>query len=506
MSQLTYRGNLSAKSFPFLAENFGRSVIVRQYDNNYSRALSAESEADVGIPQFYYAHNVMPKGEGLQSVGFTQIIAGALTDITQIELVRDAAGSKVYLSITSDGKFYSYVGGSWHYLVTLVGTVTFAYVSGVNYIYISGIGCYTYEPPSGPHPFGRLVIVALTGTVIVGVDAVEGICASYEYLVVWSANKVFWSSTLSATDFTPSLITGAGNGAVVGAKGNIIACVAHLLGFIVYTDNNAVAALYSGNSRYPFNFREIVSSGGISSILMVATDASTGNHYAYTTSGLQLISTSQAQVIYPDATDFIAGKLLEDFNEITNQFTYTTLSSTMQKRVNVISERYLVISYGIAAFTHAIIFDLGQKRWGKVKLNHTSTFEFEIPISGVTEIPRQSIAFLQADGSVQILDFDTNRENNGVLILGKFQYVRTRLLALDTIDVENVKSTAGFSIVLQSTLDGKNFTNSSPTLIYSSGELRRYGSDKIGLNHSLVCKGQFNLNSFVLTFHVHGKY
>lgn len=508
MGQVTYRGNLSAKSFPFLSENFGRSVIVRQYDNNFSRDLAPgeDSDRDLGIPQFYYAHNVMPKAEGLQSVGFTQAITGTIANVVQIELIRNSLGSKVYLAITSDNKIYSDIGGTWRYLITLVGAVTFAYVSGVNYIYVAGVGCYTYDPPSGLYPYGQLLPVVLTGITIVGPGAALGICSSYDYMIVWSGSTTAWSSTIDPTDFTPSLVTGAGGGSVAGAKGTIVACVSHVLGFIVYTDSNAVAALYSGNARYPFNFREIVSSGGLASINMVAVDAATGSHYAYTTSGLQLISTSQAQIVYPDATDFIAGKLLEDFNETTNQFISTILSTTMQKRVNVISERYLVISYGITEFTHAIIFDLAQKRWGKVKIDHTSTFEFEIAAMGVTEIPKQSIAFLQSNGSVQVVNFDTNAESNGVLILGKFQFVRARLLGMDTIDLEDVKESGSFSLVLQSALDGKNFTNSTPTLIYSSGKLRRYGSDKVGINHSLVCKGQFNLNTFVLVFHVHGKY
>lgn len=76
---------------------------------------------------------------------------------------------------------------------------------------------------------------------------------------------IAWSSLIDPTDFTPSLVTGAGGGAVQGAKGDIVCCVSHTIGLVIYTNQNAVAAPTSGNARYPFNFRELVASGGIAS-------------------------------------------------------------------------------------------------------------------------------------------------------------------------------------------------------------------------------------------------
>ena len=72
MAQITYRANLSAKSFPFISDNWGRTVIVPQYDNTFNRELSSQedSDRDVGIPQAYYMHNVMPTAQGFQSVGW----------------------------------------------------------------------------------------------------------------------------------------------------------------------------------------------------------------------------------------------------------------------------------------------------------------------------------------------------------------------------------------------------------------------------------------------------
>jgi len=504
MAQLTYRGNLSAKTFPFISERFGQSIIVKQYDQNFDRNLqsSEDVDKDIGIPQFYYAHNIMPMAEGLQSVGYTKLLDGGLIDFASIKLLRDDAGNSAYLGITNSGKFYVSSGGVWVYKVTHTGLVTFAFVSGITYIYVQGIGCLKYD-------FGTtaFVVVTLTGITIIGAGAAIGICPSIGYLICWSSNTVAWSSTIDPTDFTPSLVTGAGGGAVQGVKGAINFCVPHLLGFIVYTTSNAVAALYSGNSRYPFNFREIVSSGGLSSLKLIAADANTGNHYAYTTDGMQLISTSQSQTIFPEITDFISGKLFEDFDTTTNTIVRTVLYSTMKKRLNVISSRYLVMSYGVYSLTHALIYDLVTKRYGKLKITHVDTFEFQIPSVSITEIPRQSIGFLQVDGTIFVLDFDvTSESSSGVLILGKFQFVRSRLLTLDTLMLENIEPGATFELLVATSLDGKNTTNSSPVLLYSSGQLRSYGVDKVGKNHSLICKGSFHLTSFELVFHIHGKY
>lgn len=504
MSQIVYRANLSAKSFPFLSENFGRSIIVPQYDNTFNRQVQSaeDDDKDIGIPQIYYCHNVMPHPQGLQSVGYTSLLNGGLANFSQfIVTIRDSGDNKAYLAQTSTGDFYVSTGGPWVFKGNFpsTGIVTTAFVSGVTYIYVQGNGCYYYN-------FGAAAFIPVFLTALPFGGVLIGICAAAGYMIAWTKDTVYWSSTIDPTDFTPSLITGAGSGSVEGAKGSITVCVAHLLGFIVYTSANAVAALFSGNARYPFNFREIVSSGGLASLNLIAAGADQGNHYAYTTSGMQLISTSVAQTAYPEITDFISGKLFEDFDEVSNSFTTIQLSATMKKRVNVISDRYLVISYGVSSLTHAIVFDLSLKRYGKLKINHVDTFEYQLPNTGVTETPRQSIGFLQVDGTAQVVDFDVfSLDDAGVLLLGKYQFVRPRFLQMDQIALENVRVGAGFSLTDLYTLDGKTYLQDTPYLNTAVGLFRSYLSRVVGLNHSLLFKGSFQVCSLVLTFHIHGK-
>lgn len=512
MAQVAYRANLSAKSFPFVSDNFGRTVIVPQYDNTFNRQVSSDqdSDKDVGIPQIYYCHNVMPHAQGLQSVGYDVVIPPASPAVTNFDLIyaiRDESGYKTYLGITSTGDFYVYTSATgpgnpteWTYIRTYPAglLVTVAYVAGITYIYIATQGCIRFDFASN-----TFVTVTLTG---LSVPDTLGVVGAAGYLIAWTKTAVAWSSTIDPTDFVPSLVTGAGGGNVSDMKGTITVCAPHIQGFIVYATENAVASIYSGNARYPFNFRPITNSGGLASPDLLGIDTNTGNHYAYTTYGLQTITTNGAQVNWPEITDFVAGKLFEDFNETTNAFSLTVLSATMRKRLQVVAGRYLIISYGVSGLTHSIVYDIAQKRFGKLKLPHVDVFEYNYPSIAVTETPRQSLGFLQADGTAKVVDFSVNYAgSNGVLVLGKYQFVRSRLLTLDTIDVENVQSSANFDLKVFTAVDGKNFAVYSPTLLLEDGRLRKYGYDKTGKNHSLCFKGQFHVESLELAFHVHGR-
>src|SRR6476620_5882961 len=109
MSQVVYRGNLSSAFFPFISEYQGRTVIVAGPDNNFNRQLqsSADLDKDIGIPQLYYCHNVLPNGNGLQAIGYETRINGInppISNMRQAFSVRnDAAGLKAYMMVLSDG-------------------------------------------------------------------------------------------------------------------------------------------------------------------------------------------------------------------------------------------------------------------------------------------------------------------------------------------------------------------------------------------------------------------
>lgn len=578
MAQQSYRGNLSARAFPFLSQNWGQTVIVPHIDNTFSRQLASaeDQDKDVGLAQMYYCHNVMPQQQGFQSVGYDiQINMPIGVTAAQTIYVQDDKGNANYLMWDISGNVYRQNGANWVLIGAFpVGYVTFAYVSGITYLYIAHVGCYLYN----------FATLALNSVTLIGLDvtSIIGITGAVGYLVVWNSptnpfiftgttaigsaqitaiptttglyggrtitgtgipanatissvdsgtqitisvpatangvqsltqggapSGVAWSSTINPLDFVPSLITGAGGGSVQQAKGPIIGCVAQVQGFFVYTASNIVTALYSGNARFPFNFKEIVNSGGVTDLSKVTGGDSAATHYVYTTSGLQIISSSQTQTTLPEVTDFISGKVFEDYNETTDTFSTTIISYPMRYAVSQVADRYLIISYGVSEipyFTHAIVYDLTSKRWGKLKIPHIQVIEFQFLNPVLVSIPKQSIGFLQLDGTVKTVNFSVNNPTgDGVIMLGKYQYIRDRLMQLDQIDFENIQVGADFLFYILTALDGKNTVRVNPYLSSAIGFLREYFARTVGINHSLVIRGAFSLVSFELKFNIHGK-
>jgi hypothetical protein len=514
MAQVVYRGNLSAKVFPFIYEYFGQTVIIPGPDQNFQRQIvSAEDmDKDRGVPQILYCHNVMPSAEGFQSVGYTNRLTDTKSGFTDIFTLRDTAGNEVYFAHTTNGNNYILPFGSTVWVAiaapglagVLDAAISSATMNGQSYLYFANIGCFMYDATSS-----SLIQVTLTG---LEATKVIGITSSAGYMVAWTDNSIAWSSTVEHTvptdpiDFAPSLTTGAGGGNVEAAKGKITLCVPHYLGFIIYTTENAVAAAYSGNARFPFNLREIVNSGGLNDKSLVAFDSSSGNHYAYTTSGLQLVSISQTQTVFSEVTDFISGNYFEDFDEDALEFTNQTLTAPMVKSINVVGDRYLVISYGVSSLTHALVYDITMKRFGKLRLSHITCFEWK-QLGGVIENPRQSVGFLQSNGSILTVDFSySTTAGNGVMLLGKYQLMRTRMLTLEEVTLDVIKSTNNFKLYNMVSYDGKTLQPAVEGYLAGDyGNSKRYTFHATGLNHVLLAKGNFYCTSIVLKFHINGR-
>lgn len=502
MAQQVYRANLSAKSFPFLSETQGRSVIIKGADNTFNAQVASQEDTDkdVGIPQIYYCHNVIANANGFQSVEYKRVDANVAVgrDFTEEIWLRSDTGSNLRIAIEGSN-IYKYEGRTWVPFVFIdmpIGQISSAYVSGKTYVWFQNYGCRVWDGTT----FSSVILSGLS------VPDIIGISSSYGYLIAWTKNSVAWSSTTSPTDFVPSLTTGAGGGSVEGVRGEINFCVPHTLGFIVYTATNTVAALYSGNSRYPFSYREIVNSGGCADSGLVTWDSNSGSHYAWTTSGIQLISTSQSQTIFPEVTDFLGGQRLEDFDESTDTFTTRDIVTPLKKKLSMVADRYLLISYGISELTHALVYDIALKRWGKLKITHALVFDFIEENVAISDPSRQSITFMTKEGNMYALNLvPEGHKANGVILFGKYQYVRSRMIQLDEIDVENAMGTE-FSCKILTSIKGKDTYMSTPYDASDSGSAaKKYLTDVVGVNHSILFKGGFNLNTLQLTFHIHGK-
>lgn len=529
MSMVKARVNLVAAAFPLLSGQFGKSVLISGIDQNYIRAPGFAGNYDkgqnVGIPQPYYLHNALPTLQGYQSVGYKQTgnaLDGTTVDFDSIYTLRDSKENKVFY-VPANGKNYIMNGNSnnWTSYPLSAATatnnylVTVAFLHGKTYICYKGLGIYTFDTQA--LTFTKVTITGLDDTTIVGISAANN------YLIAWTADTVFWSSSLTETDFTPSLSTGAGSSKIQQVKGTLVACLPLADGFIVYTTGNAVSATFSGNPQFPWVFREVAGSAGVINKEYVTYDSNYDNHIAWTTSGLQMITKDSATVSYPEITDFISSRVLEDFNITTKQFSVTVAPQDWRVKLTLVGSRYVVISYGIQELTHALVYDLGLLRWGKLRITHTDCFEgiqlapYEYTqysrlqgdysaqtgfysdwnVSNVAVgSPDKEIVFLNKYGELwrAVLDQSVTC-TDAVIMLGKFQLSRNKSATMQEIDVESSETLPTACQVITS-VDGKNeFQRKDAYLLRQAGYLSQFRTRASGENHSVVFTGNFSLVS-----------
>ena len=501
MAQQFHEINLHDANFPLLSEQQTRTIIG-----------SSARDTPVGEnkPGISYCHNVMPSPYGLDSVGFTSVVTSAPLPVgVTFDTVKTIYGdeqSKLYLGWDTNGNVYAILPGAnfWTALPDTVPSttdanfdmesVTVGVVDGVSYIYYSKKGAFNFQESSN-----TLVAVTLTG---INIGNTLGVVASSGYLIAYTTLAIAWSSTLDPTDFIPSQVTGAGGGNVAGTAGSILFCTSSTIGILVYTESNIINASYTGNVQFPFKFREIQDSKGGISLDRTALDANGLSQFVYSKAGMQAITSQRAEVVVPEVTNFLAGSRIEDYNTDTKLYEITNLSppQTLLKKVRYIASRYLIISYGVETFTHALVYDLGLKRLGKIKIEHVDCFEY---IGDQKEISRESMAFVLSTGEIKTLDFSVNSENSsGVLILGKLQFVRSRLISLLGVEFENVEEDSTFDCFSQVSLDGKSFVTVEGTLDLVDPDLKVYNFRAEGKNHALVLIGKFNMTTAQVRYSV----
>lgn len=537
MPAISYRCCLDTQAFAFFSEYQGRTVIVGGPDQTVAQyRFSAGTEiVDPSTPELYYAHNVMPVSEGYQTVDYTNKCAGP-TSFTallfgKIPFVYNWYDGPIILDLLVAGQQLwarHQNDNTWTVLSSLTGDnttwpdqgrpfFTKATVNGVTYgmeiIPSVGINRRKFHYIAGTI-FNQTY--ALTGAPLT--TDIRGNCAVSGYHIIWTEVGVFWSSSVDATDFTPSLVTGAGGGQLQQAKGTIMFIAPATFGAVIYTVANAVAMIFTANGAFPFTFQEIKGAGGYVSDQLIASDANSVVQLAYTTFGLQALSSTQAQGTLTQVSDFLSRDYMEDFSESTFLFTRTALSIPLYKKFTLVNGRFVVISYGATLdsgttplFSHALIYDLELKRYGKLKINHFDCYQWGSVLDPTMEQLIGALGFLTQDVNLGLGAVWTARIWNstsvtgGVLLLGKYQYVRTRTMGLDQVTLENVFAAQTLRVSSLYSQDGKNTLEQVGILADSTGTQRRYVFDAVGMNHSILLVGAIDLSSMILDFHTHGR-
>lgn len=522
MAQIPYRANLSAAIFPMTIARAGRSVIVPGIDQNFNRSIDSpdDSNRDAGIPQIIYGENVIPTADGYQSVGYTNggTIGPVAPSVSWVPVKLNVPGSgrKHILILIGAGITKSTVNGVTFNTDTITGTapvgasnfVSTATVRGICYLHV-GARIYTV---TGNSPL-TLTEVTASFTPAGILTNLIGICGSYTYLVLLKSDAtVNWSSTTTPTDFTPSLVSGAGSGALTGNAGAPQYIKPSPTGFYIYCWGNVVNAQYTGNARYPWKFVPVEDSEGVVTDSQIAGEPTDSIAFIASNSGtLMQITPRNATLIAQEVSELLSRIRYKDIFDYTNNtFSVTSVTSPLDISLAYLMSRYIVMSRDNVGY----LYDTEFKRYGKFNVTHQYVTDLD-PLSPSDSRPL--VFFDLVNGTCKILNTNVNDSSitsNGVILLGKFQYVRSRFICLDEVSIECTQLSSlvpadsrNFEAYAIPTLDGKTFEPAVPLVPLtnsSTSEVVTYPCNTDSKNVSILIKGAFDLSSVDMLFHPGG--
>lgn len=524
MPQITHRANLSAAIFPMTLADAGRSVINPQSDSNYDRRVDPSGEQkDAGIPQAIYLENVIPTANGYQSVGWSERLplpprsagVGSLSAYKAF-VVEDTVflareGTAGYVDVVSNvigcTLTWQYNAGATPLIPSPSSSTSIASVRGTNY-YCDRTSLFTFtiDPVTK-----QLTFTDVTGSVTgITVASIRYICSAYNYLIaLHDDGTIYWSSTTTPTDFTASLVTGAGS----ETPGNDIDAqflIENPAGFIVFGTHGATLAQYTGNSRYPWKFTPIGNCGGYTYTYQVWGNKESAATYCIDNGNkVRIISGGEAQLVAPEISTYLERKNYHDvFDTATDTFSRSDPFNI--KKIHYALDRYLLVSVieaGTSANSYAFLYDTLLQRYGKIKQDHQFVAANE---TTVTFLPAKDWSVVPEEFPYT-LSFDVYSADYvfaGVILLGKFQYIRDRLLQLEQVSVESATDAdvipQNFSLTLLPSMDGKNFTTPVALTCTYANELVTAPVHKTAKNHSILIKGAFDINTLQLEFNVTG--
>src|SRR5690606_1903945 len=234
----------------------------------------------------------------------------------------------------------------------------------------------------------------------------------------------------------------------------------------------------------------------------------------YSTAGLQSLNQVVVENVLPDVSDFLGARRFEDFDETTDTFIMQELPNDIGVAVEAVGNRYLIVSYSTGSidhFTHAIVVDNKMQRIGKLKVDHVGVFPYRPIVGGVLSSTNTKIGFFKEDASAVIVNPDIDgSEASGVILFGKFQYVRQRWIQLQQVELENGSRIGNIVSFVYYSYRGKDPSGidvgQQEHLDMISTSRKSWFFSAVGKNLSLLIKGGFDLISLVIHINLHGKY
>lgn len=533
MGQIAYRANLSSSTFPMTIADGGRTVIIPGPDQNFDRRVDPTGEQkDAGIPQALYMENVIPTTNGYQSVGYIKSISGIAAAGAYLLGVFEVFSSTANV-VHKNFIFQSDTGNltcgqlgldAVTYSGTAVATgdiLSSAAVGTTAYIFAEGSDqLYTVSGSTG-----ALLLTNITATVtplnFFNTAGIKEIISFANYLIAIDfQGRTYWSSLTTSTDFVASLVSGAGSIVPNDLIGRVSGVEVSSAGFYIYTDQSGVFCQYTGNARYPFKFTPIKNFGGSPYVFPLRNKLSAGSVNVQGSvvvdrfRAVKSVERDMAEHLDPAISDFLSNGSTQALLDYATNVLTEQLASTVYPLVHIWKERYIVISINdsvaslTSQYTHAIVVDAATRRVGKFKVRHKFVISSDLYGLGFVESDAKVLRYLMLDIYNQKIPFTPNtlETSQAALLLGKFQYVRSRMMQMEKIEIEGPQNTAivsspNFSLALIPSQDGRNFDAPIPLSPASlSGGLVVYHCHHTARNHSILLKGAFSVNTLQLRF------
>ena len=333
---------------------------------------------------------------------------------------------------------------------------------------------------------------------------------------VVDGTATFVAEALSV-DFVPSLETGAGGGLLEDARGEIITARPGPSGFMVYTAQNIVAATYTANAEYPYQFRSLPNSAGIQHASCVTPAAELGWHYALTTSGLMQVAAMGCKLVFPAVTHWLNSTQQVRFPAAVAGGALVNYTSLVNARLAFVQNRYLCISKGISTseMSVALVYDTALDRWGQLYFDHNYIIDRTTPeASG--DVRQDLPIIVRADGttytwraySALIDHIITQPANvNSWVLLGRYRHSRSQNICLQELDISScyrteIDASQVYAYVTREysavqVLEGPLYRDSRANSMYGR---QKYLTRTEGTDISLLIVAPFELSSIELTF------
>lgn len=553
-----YKVALNNALFPLVSTKAQRAVFVPGLDSapRTPRIFMGEDESvDYNLAQVIYAENVMPVSEGIHSVGYRQLIAPTVNeDFDSIFALRDDQENTVLYS-PAGGKNYVYnkTLGQWSsdpiaavFGKTLAAgsdptksSVTYCYVDGKTFVCFSRLKATDNSDMSimfwDPATKSLIPAGSLISNLPFAAGTIDGVASSSGYLIVYSELTVAWAffngTSFDYTIYANGAFTGAGYQIAEDIQGNIRAVLGVPGGFMMFTDKNCVAANYHAQSLVsPWVFREIPAAGGLESYEQATVEGTLGRVFAYTTAGMQSISLNSSESVFPNVSDFLAGRQIERYRYDLQEIYQGLVNLDFYTKLTVVGNRYIVISYGTfpKIYSFALVYDLALKRWGKLRQVHRDCFyyaygaevaaltyaalgdvSYDNPdlttydatdgLSNAFVAAQHGLAFLKQNGEVVIANWSDqarDTQDEAVAIIGRIQLSRARNVQLNRAEVEGLVSG---NVYVQPSYNGRDLDTAVPLHLIEQGDnYQIVGGMVDAKNFNLVVHGTFDLSTIVL--------